>query len=39
MMATDISNYCYVLETGTVAKEGTPEEMKSDDSIVHAYLG
>jgi len=39
MMATDISNYCYVLETGTVAKEGTPEEMKNDDSIVHAYLG
>jgi branched-chain amino acid transport system ATP-binding protein len=39
MMAMDISRYCYVLETGTVAHQGTPEEMKGNDSIVQAYLG
>ena len=39
MMALDISRYCYVLETGTVAKEGYPDSMKNDRSIVEAYLG
>jgi len=39
MMAMDISKYCYVLETGKVAYEGTPEEMKKNNNIVQAYLG
>ena len=39
MMATDIAKYCYVLETGCVAYEGSPEEMKNNDNIVQAYLG
>ena len=40
MMAIDISQSTYsVLETGTVAHQGTPEEMKGNDSIVQAYLG
>lgn len=39
MMATDISDYCYVLETGNVSYEGTSEEIKSNSNIVSAYLG
>ncbi|MCD8224786.1 MAG: ABC transporter ATP-binding protein [Clostridiales bacterium] len=39
MMAMDISSYCYVLETGEVAHEGTSDQMKENDSIVQAYLG
>ncbi len=39
MMATDIADYCYVLETGNVAFEGTSQEIKGDSSIVEAYLG
>jgi len=29
----------YVLETGTIIKEGTSEELMADSSIVEAYLG
>ena len=39
MMACDISNYCYVLETGNVSYEGTAAEIKSNSNIVSAYLG
>ena len=39
MMAREISDYCYVLETGCVAYEGTPEEMQSNNNIARAYLG
>lgn len=39
MMAMEISSYCYVLETGNVAYEGLPKEMKENDNIVQAYLG
>jgi len=39
MMAMEISSYCYVLETGNVAYEGLPQEMKENDNIVQAYLG
>lgn len=39
MMAMEISDYCYVLETGCVAYEGTPEEMQSNNNIARAYLG
>jgi branched-chain amino acid transport system ATP-binding protein len=39
MMAMEISNYCYVLETGHITYEGTPDEMKSNNNIARAYLG
>lgn len=39
MMACDISDYCYVLETGKVSYEGTAAEIKSNSNIVSAYLG
>lgn len=39
MMACDISDYCYVLETGNVSYEGTAAEIKSNSNIVSAYLG
>jgi len=39
MMASEIADYCYVLETGTVAFEGTSEKIKGDSHIVEAYLG
>lgn len=39
MMAMDVAKYCYVLETGCIAYEGSPEEMKSNNNIVQAYLG
>jgi branched-chain amino acid transport system ATP-binding protein len=39
MMAMEISDYCYVLETGRVAYEGTPADMKSNNNIAKAYLG
>ena len=35
----DIAKYCYVLETGTIAYEGLPDELRQNDSIVEAYLG
>jgi branched-chain amino acid transport system ATP-binding protein len=39
MMAMEISDYCYVLETGRVTCEGSPEEMKANDAVARAYLG
>ncbi len=39
MMAMDISGYCYVLETGTIEYEGTPEVLRANNRIAEAYLG
>lgn len=39
MMAMEISDFCYVLETGLVTYEGTPEELKNQKDIARAYLG
>ncbi len=39
MMAMEIAHYCYVLETGNVTYDGTPEMMKTNKNIVEAYLG
>jgi len=39
MMAMDIAKYAYVLETGVIEYEGTPDVLKSDNRIVEAYLG
>ena len=37
--ALAIADYCYVLENGAVAHEGTPETLRSNDAIKKAYLG
>ncbi|MDR0362935.1 MAG: ABC transporter ATP-binding protein [Planctomycetota bacterium] len=38
-MAMEISNYCYVLETGLISFEGEPEVLRQDNDIASAYLG
>lgn len=38
-MALKIADYAYVLETGTIALEGTGKELLSNDSVKKAYLG
>jgi branched-chain amino acid transport system ATP-binding protein len=38
-MALSIANRAYVLETGTIAKSGTGEELLKDDDVRKAYLG
>ena len=38
-MAMEISNYCYVLDTGTLLFEGNPDMLKSNNDIAKAYLG
>jgi branched-chain amino acid transport system ATP-binding protein len=39
MMAMEIANYCYVLETGSLTYEGTSEHIRANERIAHAYLG
>ncbi len=39
MMAMEIANYCYVLETGVVTYDGEPEKVKANRDIAEAYLG
>ncbi|MEI7845839.1 MAG: ABC transporter ATP-binding protein [Chloroflexota bacterium] len=39
MMAMEISDYCYVLETGLIAFEGLSKSLMENDSIAKAYLG
>lgn len=39
MMAMEIAHYCYVLETGNVTYDGTPQMMKANKNIAEAYLG
>ena len=38
-MALKIADYAYVLETGTITREGTGQELLNDESIKEAYLG
>ena len=38
-MALKIAHYAYVLETGTITREGTGQELLNDESIKEAYLG
>lgn len=39
MMAMEISDYCYVLETGSIAFEGVSKALMENDTIARAYLG
>lgn len=38
-MALKVADYCYVLETGTMAMSGTPAELAGDPRVKAAYLG
>jgi len=38
-MALKVADWAYVLETGIITKEGTGQELLSDESIKEAYLG
>lgn len=38
-LALGIADRAYVLESGSIAVEGTAEELRNDDSIRRAYLG
>jgi branched-chain amino acid transport system ATP-binding protein len=35
----DISDYVVVLDQGTKIGEGTPEEVRSNQAVIDAYLG
>jgi branched-chain amino acid transport system ATP-binding protein len=39
VMAMEISDYCYVLETGSIAFEGIAKDLMENDTIARAYLG
>lgn len=39
VMALDLANRAYVLETGQIALTGTGEELANDDAVRQAYLG
>jgi branched-chain amino acid transport system ATP-binding protein len=38
-MALNIAHYCYVLEVGRIATQGTGEALSSDEDVKRAYLG
>lgn len=38
-MALNIAHYCYVLEVGRIATQGTGEALSSDENVKKAYLG
>jgi branched-chain amino acid transport system ATP-binding protein len=37
--ALDLADRAYVLELGTVISEGTPQALRSDSTLLNAYLG
>ncbi len=39
LMALDVANRGYVLETGTIALEGDAKELAANDAVQKAYLG
>ncbi len=37
--ALDVADYAYVMERGRIAIEGTPQQLRSDERVLTAYLG
>jgi len=37
--AMEVSDYCYVMETGRIALQGIPQELMANDHVRRAYLG
>lgn len=37
--ALEVADYVYVLERGTLAKEGIAQELRHDEQVIEAYLG
>jgi len=35
----ETADYCYVMETGSIALRGTSAELRKDESVRHTYLG
>jgi branched-chain amino acid transport system ATP-binding protein len=35
----EVADYCYVMETGSVALQGTAAELRKDEKVRHTYLG
>ncbi len=38
-MPLKVADRAYILETGRIVREGTPEELEKDPKIREAYLG
>lgn len=38
-MALTVADYVYIIGKGTVVHEGTPEELRSNESVLHKWLG
>jgi branched-chain amino acid transport system ATP-binding protein len=38
-IALSVATHGYVLETGRVTVSGTPDQLKTNDEVLHAYLG
>jgi hypothetical protein len=38
-LVLSVCDYIYVLDFGEVIAQGTPDEVRSDDKVVRAYLG
>jgi ABC-type branched-subunit amino acid transport system ATPase component len=38
-LVRELADYCYVLDSGKVIAEGTPEKVLSQENVIDAYLG
>ena len=38
-LVLDVCDYIYVLDFGHIIAEGTPAEIRVNDSVIEAYLG
>lgn len=35
----EVADYCYLMETGSIALRGTSSELRADENVRHTYLG